>query len=324
MLLVAFSRRMCCSRVDSVSTKLRRPSASTVSPASRPGICRTCLRRVGEQADIGAAEIERVADRLAFADDDVGAHLAGRAHGAERNRFGEDGDQQRALGVGGGGDRREVAQIAEEVRASARHAARRIVDLGARCPPRARTSSGSRTISSPAISRERRGDVGILRMQPAGEHRLLAGASRDAPSASPRRRRSSRRTSRRWRPPCRSARRPASGIRTAPAACPARFRADRACSSSGIPSAGSGDRRSREHGGDRRRRRGRTAPSRPRRCAPPSSPARARPRVRSCAPGMSSSPDNRLSAGMSANSASMSAAPTRASIRARSEASSGR
>ncbi len=75
---VAFSRRMCCSRVDSVSTKPRRPSASTVSPQSRPGIWRTNFCARGEEADIGAAEDQRVADRLALADDDVGAHRAGR------------------------------------------------------------------------------------------------------------------------------------------------------------------------------------------------------------------------------------------------------
>jgi hypothetical protein len=42
---VAFSRRMCCSRVESVRTKPRRPSLSTVSPHRRPGIWRTyfCL-----------------------------------------------------------------------------------------------------------------------------------------------------------------------------------------------------------------------------------------------------------------------------------------
>ncbi|MND06195.1 hypothetical protein D3C83_274410 [compost metagenome] len=45
---VAFSRRMCCSRVLSVSTKPRLPSASTVSPHSRPGICRTSF---SEQAN---------------------------------------------------------------------------------------------------------------------------------------------------------------------------------------------------------------------------------------------------------------------------------
>ena len=46
MFEVAFSRRMCCSRVESVSTKPRLPSASTVSPQSRPGICRTNFCRV--------------------------------------------------------------------------------------------------------------------------------------------------------------------------------------------------------------------------------------------------------------------------------------
>ena len=45
MLLVAFSRRMCCSRVCSVFTKPRTPSASTVCPAIRPGIWRTSAPR---------------------------------------------------------------------------------------------------------------------------------------------------------------------------------------------------------------------------------------------------------------------------------------
>ena len=78
MLDVALSRRMCCSRVESVSTKPRSPSASTVSPQRRPGIWRTIFAARREQADIGAAEVQRVADRLALADDDVGAHRAGR------------------------------------------------------------------------------------------------------------------------------------------------------------------------------------------------------------------------------------------------------
>src|SRR3546814_8226739 len=43
ILLVAFSRRICCSRVESVSTKPRLPLASTVSPHRRPGIWRTYL-----------------------------------------------------------------------------------------------------------------------------------------------------------------------------------------------------------------------------------------------------------------------------------------
>ena len=49
MFEVALSRRICCSRVDSVSTKPRRPSASTVSPQSRPGIWRTNFCRVANR-----------------------------------------------------------------------------------------------------------------------------------------------------------------------------------------------------------------------------------------------------------------------------------
>jgi hypothetical protein len=45
MFEVAFSRRMCCSRVCNVNTKPRRPFASVVSPMIRPGIRRvnSCL-----------------------------------------------------------------------------------------------------------------------------------------------------------------------------------------------------------------------------------------------------------------------------------------
>src|SRR5205823_604923 len=53
MLEVAFSRRICCSRVLSVSTKPRLPSASTVSPTSRPGIWRTYLSRVANRPTYG-------------------------------------------------------------------------------------------------------------------------------------------------------------------------------------------------------------------------------------------------------------------------------
>ena len=84
---VALSRRICCSRVDSVSTKPRLPSASTVSPQRRPGIWRTYFDCVAKRPDIGSAEIQRVADRLAFADDDVGAHRARRLQQAERHRL---------------------------------------------------------------------------------------------------------------------------------------------------------------------------------------------------------------------------------------------
>jgi hypothetical protein len=46
MFEVARSRRMCCSRVESVSTKPRRPSVSSVCPTRRPGRLRTKAVRV--------------------------------------------------------------------------------------------------------------------------------------------------------------------------------------------------------------------------------------------------------------------------------------
>ena len=53
MLLVAFSRRMCCSRVCSVSTKPRRPSTSRVSPAMRPGMRRMCASLAAKKPNDG-------------------------------------------------------------------------------------------------------------------------------------------------------------------------------------------------------------------------------------------------------------------------------
>ena len=73
------------------------------------------LLAAGEQADIGAAELQPDADRLAFANDDVRAHLARRADQAERDRLGNDGDQQRARSVRRFGDRRQVGDPAEDV-----------------------------------------------------------------------------------------------------------------------------------------------------------------------------------------------------------------
>ena len=70
----------------------------------------------GEEADIGAAEVQRVADRLALAHHDVGAHFAGRRDGAERDDLGHHGDEQRAFGVGRVRQRRQVADRAVEVR----------------------------------------------------------------------------------------------------------------------------------------------------------------------------------------------------------------
>ena len=53
MLLVAFSRRMCCSRVCRVSRYAGRPAASTDTPTSRPGRVRLWASRVAMKAAWG-------------------------------------------------------------------------------------------------------------------------------------------------------------------------------------------------------------------------------------------------------------------------------
>src|SRR5664279_2890081 len=60
MFEVAFSRRMCCSRVCSVSTKPRRPSTSTVSPAIRPGIRRRYSSRAAKKPKEGPPKSRRL------------------------------------------------------------------------------------------------------------------------------------------------------------------------------------------------------------------------------------------------------------------------
>ena len=69
----------------------------------------------GEEAERGAAEVEAVAERLALADGDVDAALAGRAQDAERDRV-DRGDAERAGLVGSASERLEVLDRAEEVR----------------------------------------------------------------------------------------------------------------------------------------------------------------------------------------------------------------
>jgi len=53
MLLVAFSRRMCCSRVCNAMRSAGRPLASRDTPMMRPGTCRLCSSRVAKNAACG-------------------------------------------------------------------------------------------------------------------------------------------------------------------------------------------------------------------------------------------------------------------------------
>src|SRR3984957_4197312 len=81
-----------------------------------------------EQTNIRSAEIERVAETLAFSDRNVGVHLARGAQRAESNRIGEDRNQESAARVRRLGDGGQVARIAEEVGRLNNHAARLVVD----------------------------------------------------------------------------------------------------------------------------------------------------------------------------------------------------
>jgi hypothetical protein len=101
MLLVAFSRRMCCSRVCRART----------NPTRHPSDLR--LGRA-EEAERGAAEVEPVAERLALAEGDVGAGLARRLQDPQRHRVAGD-DQQRAVLLRRRAERLDVLDRAEEV-----------------------------------------------------------------------------------------------------------------------------------------------------------------------------------------------------------------
>ena len=189
----------------------------------------------GEEPDVRSAEIERIADRLAFADDDVGAHRARRLDEAKRHGFGEHGDEQRAIAMAGFRNLRQIAQIAEDVGRLHDDARERVVDA------RDEIFNGANVRRHGldfvfGKARDGAHDLGVMRMQPARKKRLaplrqtmrhehgfggrggavIHGGVGDIHAC--------------------QQQRPGSGTRRDIAACPGRFRADRACSSSGIPS----------------------------------------------------------------------------------------
>ena len=114
MFEVAFSRRMCCSRVWSVSTQQRLPWRSVVWPTIRPGILRTYVLAAGHDAQVGPAERHRVAQRLSLGHDDVGAVVARPAQQAQADRI-DAHDRQGSLGVDRLDEGLDVLELAEEV-----------------------------------------------------------------------------------------------------------------------------------------------------------------------------------------------------------------
>ncbi len=115
---VAFSRRMCCSRVERVRTKPRKPCAVDGLADKPSGHLAKELFFGCDDATVGSAIAESHAKRLCFHADDIG--LDGRTNYAERNCFSNRDDKQRAFGVCDGRDGGNVFNRAEEVRDSAR------------------------------------------------------------------------------------------------------------------------------------------------------------------------------------------------------------
>ncbi len=95
-----------------------------------PGHLPNMLFAAREQTDIGSAELQPDADRLAFANDDVGSHFARRLDQPQRDRLGHDRDQERALGMRRFGQWRQIGDPAEDVGILHDHRARLAVDPG--------------------------------------------------------------------------------------------------------------------------------------------------------------------------------------------------
>ena len=95
MLLVAFSRRMCCSPCLQREPERGAPRVVTDTPTSRPGSVRVFAVRGREERGVRAAEAERHAEPLRRADHDVGAELARRDHEAAGEQVGGDGHETR-------------------------------------------------------------------------------------------------------------------------------------------------------------------------------------------------------------------------------------
>ena len=81
-----------------------------------------------EHAEIRTAETERVAERLPFANHNVGVVRAGRLIHAERNRIRAD-DEQRARRVHAFRDRFHVAHVAEKIGIGDENARRLLVEM---------------------------------------------------------------------------------------------------------------------------------------------------------------------------------------------------
>ena len=115
MFEVAFSRRICCSRVRQRQHEAAPPVGIDGLATQPPRHLADMLLATGEQPQIRPAEVKAVADGLPLGDDDVGPHLAGRPDQPERYYLGNDDDQQRPRRVAGSGERRQIGDATEDV-----------------------------------------------------------------------------------------------------------------------------------------------------------------------------------------------------------------
>ncbi len=117
---VAFSRRMCCSRVWSVSTQQRFPFRSVVSPDNSARHLPHVFLAADHDSQVRAAKAQMIAQRLAFGHRDIGAVVDRALEQADADRV-EHHDRQRAAIVGGFDDPGHVLELAEEVRILKNH-----------------------------------------------------------------------------------------------------------------------------------------------------------------------------------------------------------
>ena len=115
MLWVAFSRRMCCSRVWSASTNPRRPSASSVSPAILPGIRRRCASVAQKNPNDGPPKSSRPPSGCPSPTATSTPHSPGWPQHAQGQRV-DRGDGQRTRLPGRRGEGLQVLHRPQEVR----------------------------------------------------------------------------------------------------------------------------------------------------------------------------------------------------------------
>ncbi len=203
MLDVAFSRRMCCSRVPSASRSAGF-ALGVLGDADQPAR-HLALERVpgGEKGGVRAAESQRHAEALGRAHRDVRAEFPRRAQQRQREQVGRR-DAEGPGRVRAGEEPRIIVDRAGGVRilhehAEAAGAGREGAVVADHDPDSERLGPGPHDLDRLRVADARRRRI---RRGP----RLRRPASAGGTSSSPRPRRCPRRASRRWRSPARSGR----------------------------------------------------------------------------------------------------------------------